>query len=172
MASPATSCPLVVLASARRGGDTEQLVQHVLSQVPHHLLNLLDWPVLPYRYEQDYPPTDTFLHLANLLLQHSALVVATPVYWYSMSSPLKVFLDRFTDLITSHKQLGRQLAGKPMFLLVSGADPELPEGFTVPFRQTATYFDMPFVASLYHSNKRPFSPVDFQSFTDKLLSIK
>lgn len=172
MASAAISCPLVVLASARRGGDTAQLVQHVLPQVPHYLLNLLDWPVAPYRYEQDYPATDTFLHLANLLIQHSALVVATPVYWYSMSSPLKVFLDRFTDLITSHKPLGRQLAGKPMFLLVSGADPELPEGFMVPFCQTAAYFDMPFVASLYHSNKLPFSPGEFQTFADKLLSVK
>ena len=172
MASPATSCPLVVLASARRGGDTEQLVQHVLAQVPHRLLNLLDWPVSPYRYEQDYPATDTFLLLANRLLQHSALVVATPVYWYSMSSPMKVFLDRFTDLITSHKQLGRQLAGKPMFLLISGADPELPEGFTVPFRQTAAYFDMPFVASLYRSTKHPFAQEESQYFVDKLLISK
>ncbi len=172
MASLTTSYPLVILASARRGGDTEQLVQHLLRQVPHRLLNLLDWSVSPYRYEQDYPVTDTFLHLANLLLQHSALVVATPVYWYSMSSPMKVFLDRFTDLITSHKHLGRQLAGKPMFLLVSGADPELPEGFTVPFRQTATYFDMPFVASLYRSSKHPFPQEESQYFTSKLLAVK
>lgn len=171
MASLVTSCPLVVLASARRGGDTEQLVQHVLAQVPHRLLNLLDWPVLPYRYEQDYPATDTFLQLAHLMLHHSALVVATPVYWYSMSSPMKVFLDRFTDLITSHKLLGRQLAGKPMFLLVSGADPELPEGFTVPFRQTAAYFDMPYAAGLYHSNKQPIHHVNCQSFVDKLLCV-
>ena len=96
-------------------------MQHALAQVPHHLLNRLDWPVLPYPYEQDYPATDAFLHLAKLLLQHSALVVATPVYWCSMSRPMKVFLDRFTDLITSHKHLGRQLAGKPMFLLVGVA---------------------------------------------------
>jgi multimeric flavodoxin WrbA len=172
MASASTPCPLVVLASARRAGDTAQLVQHVLSGVPHSLLNLLDWPVAPYRYEQDYPATDAFLHVANLLVQHSALVVATPVYWYSMSSPLKVFLDRFTDLITTHKQLGRQLAGKPMFLLVSGADPELPEGFTIPFCKTAAYFDMPFVASLYHSNKLAFSSGEFQAFANKLLSGK
>jgi hypothetical protein len=85
---------------------------------------------------------------------------------------MKVFLDRFTDLITSHKQVGRQLAGKPLFLLVSGADAELPAGFLVPFRQTAAYFDMPFVASLYASVKLPFPQEEARIFASKILAIK
>ncbi|OUJ68689.1 flavodoxin family protein [Hymenobacter crusticola] len=171
MAALVTSCPLVVLASARRGGDTEQFVHHVLARVPHRLVNLLDWSVAPYNYEQQYPATDCFLPLVNLVVQHTALVVATPVYWYSMSGSMKGFFDRFTDLLTSHKPLGRQLAGKPLFMLASGADPDLPEGFTVPFHQTAAYFDMPFVASLYRSTKRGFPQEEAQVFADKLLSL-
>ncbi|OUJ69890.1 flavodoxin family protein [Hymenobacter crusticola] len=169
MTAPVTSLPLVIVASARREGDTARLVEQVLHEVPHHLLHLLDWLVLPYRYEQDYPVADHFLPLVEQILQHPALILATPVYWYSMSGPLKGLLDRFTDLITTHKQLGRQLAGKPLFVLASGSDPDLPEGFDVPFRRTAAYFNMPLVARLYSSTKRPFLPEEAHQFIQQLL---
>ncbi|MCP4458779.1 MAG: NAD(P)H-dependent oxidoreductase [Cytophagales bacterium] len=38
--------------------------------------------------------------------------MATPVYWYSMSGIMKVFLDRIYDVLTIEKELGRKLHGK------------------------------------------------------------
>jgi len=169
MTAAVTSLPLVIVASARREGDTARLVEQVLHAVPHQVLHLLDWPVLPYRYEQDYPATDRFLPLVKQILQHPALILATPVYWYSMSGPLKGLLDRFTDLITTHKQLGRQLAGKPLLVLASGSDPDLPEGFDVPFRRTAAYFNMPLVARLYCSTKSSFPHEEADRFVQQLV---
>jgi multimeric flavodoxin WrbA len=134
------------------------------------LVDLLDSPVAPYSYAQAYPATDTFLQLADLLLRHPVILFATPVYWYSMSGLMKNFFDRLTDLTTTHKHLGRQLAGRQVFLLATGSDPELPTGFEVPFRLTATYFNMAFAGSFYQSTKQPFASTAAQQFARHLAS--
>ena len=61
-------------------------------------------------------------------------IIATPVYWYSYSTPAKIFIDRFSDLLQSEKELGRRLRGRNFALVTSGADPfpdkTLVEAFT------------------------------------------
>jgi multimeric flavodoxin WrbA len=162
---------LVIIGSARHSGDTHRLVAQVLADVPHTLVDLLDWPVAPYNYQNDYPSEDAFQHLAELMLQHQAIVFATPVYWYSMSGTMKTFFDRFTNLTDTHKQLGRQLAGKHAFLLTIGSDQELPEGFEVPFRRTVEYFHMTFEVTLYQSLKQPFPEEEVRQLAHQLRGL-
>ncbi|GGK77177.1 flavodoxin family protein [Rufibacter glacialis] len=145
--------PLIVLASARKDSDTKRFLQKVFQETPHQVVDLLEYRVSPYRYEQDYPPEDDFQELAQKLVQHQVIVFATPVYWYAMSGWLKMFFDRLTDLVTGQKHLGRKLKGKTIFLLAVGADPVLPDGFEVPFRLTAKYLDMKYGGSLYASTE-------------------
>lgn len=83
------------------------------------------------------------------MIEHYAIVFATPVYWYAMSGLMKVLFDRFTDLVTVRKDLGRQLKDRRVFLIACGADPDLPEGFEVPFRRTADYLAMKYCGSFY-----------------------
>lgn len=160
-----------MLGSARQAGDTHRLVARVLTDVPHTLVDLLDWPVAPYNYQNDYPSDDAFQQLAELMLQHKVIVFATPVYWYSMSGIMKDLLDRFTNLTDMHKQLGRQLANKHAFLLAVGSDQELPEGFEVPFRRTVEYFKMAFGGSLYQSLKQPFPEEEARQFAHQLRAL-
>jgi multimeric flavodoxin WrbA len=60
------------------------------------------------------------------MIEHDAIVFATPVYWYAMSGLMKVLFDRFTDLVTVRKDLGRRLRGRRVFLIACGTDPDLP----------------------------------------------
>lgn len=57
----------------------------------YRLADLLDYSIAPYNYEHRYPEEDSFIQLINLILQHQAIVLATPVYWYSMSGSMKIF---------------------------------------------------------------------------------
>jgi hypothetical protein len=66
-----------------------------------------------------------------------------------MSAPLKIFFDRFTDLTENLKPHGKALAGKPVWLIATGTEAELPEGFEVPFRRTAEYFAMRYCGGFY-----------------------
>ncbi|MFB9862361.1 flavodoxin family protein [Rufibacter immobilis] len=145
--------PLILLASARQDSDTRRFVQEVFKDTPHHLLDLLDYHVAPYRYENDYPSGDEFRKVVDQMRQHQVIVLATPVYWYAMSGLLKNLFDRFTDLVTVQKSEGRKLQGKTIFLLAVGADAELPDGFEVPFKLTAKYLNMRYGSSLYSSTE-------------------
>lgn len=150
--------PLVILGSHRSPSHTQQFLEAVFVGQQLTLANLLEIEILPYAYAADYPAQDEFFRVVDQLLAHDRIVFATPVYWYAMSGRMKNFFDRLTDLVTTRKELGRQLRGKTMLLLVVGADAALPEGFAVPFTSTAAYFEMHFGGSIYACSKHPSFP--------------
>lgn len=147
--------PLVILASARKQSDTRHFINKVFANNDYQLIDLLDFHISPYDYSNSYPDTDNFSKVINELLQHQVIVFATPVYWYAMSGLMKTFIDRFTDLVTIKKQLGRQLQGKLIFLLTVGTDPRLPNGFEIPFKLTSDYLNMTYQDCIYFSTKFP-----------------
>ncbi|GAA4384650.1 NAD(P)H-dependent oxidoreductase [Hymenobacter koreensis] len=150
--------PLVIIGSARQPGDTHAWVARALAGIDHRTLDLHDYVLYPYNYAEQYPADDAFPRLIQQLLEHEVLVLATPVYWYAMSAPMKVFFDRFTELTSIYKTVGKQLKGKRVLLLAVGSDRDLPLGFEVPFASTARYFGMDYRGCLYLSIKHPPAP--------------
>ena len=139
---------LVLVGSDRRAGDTTHLVDLAFPSDGACRLHLLDYKIDNYAYERA-AIHDDFLVVAETIVRSQCIVFATPVYWYAMSGRTKVLLDRFNDLLSLRKDLGRQLTGKRVFVLSCGAQPNLPSGFTVPFSRTAAYFQMQFVDTFY-----------------------
>lgn len=141
--------PLIILASNRRESNTEKLVKEIYGDTPYHLINLLDYKILPYSYSGVYSADDNFNNVVNVMLEHDDITFATPVYWYAMSGPLKTFIDRLTDIVTIDKEKGRQMNGRSLSVIAAGFDPALPDGFEIPFKLTALYFDMVFKGCTY-----------------------
>lgn len=73
------------------------------------------------------------------------------------------FCDRFTDLVTTRKELGRQFDEKSAFLPAVGADNELPRGFQVPFQLTSKAFNMTYHTCLYYATKAPLPKAALKS---------
>ena len=140
------SMPTTLLqASARPDGNTFQVATRLARELNAVHLDLLNYRVYPFRYDQCYPSDDGFLHLVrHALLPYDRIVFATPVYWYTMSGGMKTFFDRLSDLLVSEKEVGRQLRGKTMSVLSVSNGDDLPEHFTEPFRLTAAYLGMTF----------------------------
>ena len=137
---------LAITGSARGDGNTALTVAHLrraLALADEQVIDLQSCRLEPFRYDPP-PPADDFPMIVDRLLAHQHIVFATPVYWYAMSGVMKMFFDRLTDLLLSPdgRRTGRALAGRDVWLIATGTDPELPEGFAVPFARTAEYFDM------------------------------
>lgn len=161
--------PLVILGSSRRNSDTRCFLKSVFEKLPYKLIDLLDYTIHHYDYEHAYPADDQFELVIEEVLKHQSIVIATPVYWYSMSSLMKVFIDRLTDLTTVRKEWCKLLKDKCMVVLAVGSDECLPEGFEVPFKLTAEYLDMEYWGSIYDSTMVPKSKEDFRKSREVFL---
>ena len=160
-----TEKPLVILASARKQSDTQNFLNKVFADKDYELIDLLDFYISPYSYLNNYPNTDKFLKIIDELIKHKVIVFATPVYWYAMSGIMKTFFDRFSDVVTTKKHLGRQLHGKSTFLVAVGAEEELPNGFEIPFKLTSDYLHMNYQGCIYYSTKFPKPEERLQAIT-------
>ena len=139
---------IAVLGSSRKNGNTQKVLEAVLSACPAQFIDLSDLRISSYRY--DYKTlNDDFFPLSEQLTKADKIILATPVYWYAMSAQMKTFIDRFSDLITRRKPVGRALAGRQLYVVSTGYDEVLPNGFEVPFSRTAEYFAMRWGGTFY-----------------------
>lgn len=140
--------PLVILGSARADGETRRAVNIAF---PPDAIDLAILPnVVIGGYDYDHRnASDGFAAIVEAMRDAAGIVFATPVYWYAMSAPLKIFFDRLTDLTENLKAHGKTLAGKSVWVIATGTEPVLPEGFEVPFARTAEYFDMRYRGAFY-----------------------
>jgi len=142
----------IIFGSARSDGNTAALVQHLNAKLggQTQVCDLSKLRIEPFTYVR-HDDRDDFRSVVAMMLQNDHIVFATPVYWYSMSAPLKVLFDRFTDLLhdPNDRISGRTLAGRNVWLISTGTDERLPPGFDVPFALTAGYFDMVWRQAFY-----------------------
>ncbi len=133
---------LGILGSARQDGNTAALTSAVFRHLNDaSVIDLNDLSIAPYSYDNPHE-ADDFYALAQMMAEADAIVFASPVYWYSMSGPMKIFFDRLTNLTDFYKPMGRALAGKSAFLIAASNSPAAPACFEPPFAETARYFDM------------------------------
>jgi len=65
-----------------------------------------------------------------------------------MSTQHKIFFDRFSDLLTVRKDLGRKLRGKKLFVISSFGE-SYPKGFEDTFEQICEYLGMEYLGSSF-----------------------
>jgi len=145
---------LILFGSARADGVTMEAVHKVFPNRQLQLADLSTLDISPYDY-QHRNDDDDFLAVVRRMVAARAVLFATPVYWYTMSSPMKTFFDRFTDLLDLHPELLDELRGTLCYLLVSGAEQAMPEGFEIPFRRSCEYLGMDYRQAYYYCSFFP-----------------
>jgi multimeric flavodoxin WrbA len=140
--------PIVLLASSRSTGNTSRLAHTMFADGTVEFVDLSRMSIGYYDYAA-LNVDDDFLALIRRIVQAPLWILATPLYWYTMSAQAKTFIDRLSDLLEGHKELGRALRGLPMAVICSGTDPALPASFDEPFQLTCTYLGMRYVGSHY-----------------------
>ena len=140
---------LIILGSSSRYGQTKKAVDTLRLLSDFDVLDLNDYNISYYDYEHKNKNDDYLSLMHNIISNYDILIFATPVYWYSMSGIMKVFFDRFTDLLDNEKELGRKLRTKSMAVLSSSIGDHLGDAFWLPFIETAKYLGMEYVGNIH-----------------------
>lgn len=141
-------------------GNTLLVMRDLSQHFNGELINLSESVIGYYDYDHRNEQDD-FLAIAEKMCEASVIVLGSPVYWYSISAQMKTFIDRWSDLITIRKDLGRKLRSRQLILISCGSWEQAGEGFELPLRQTAEYMDMHF-AGYFHTWL-----ADTETFSDK-----
>jgi len=140
---------IIILASSKSQGETRQLADYLSKKLNHPVIDLNQKTIGHFDYEFKNSDDDFLPIIREIVENYELILFATPVYWYTMSGLLKVFFDRFSDCLKKEKELGRKLRGRQMAVLSCGYDKELKPGFYIPFRETANYLGMQYVADVH-----------------------
>jgi multimeric flavodoxin WrbA len=150
---------VIIMGSSRNSGNTSKIVDAIASQFQIEVINLNDYQFSYYDYESKNREDDFLPLIKSIIEKYDTLIFATPVYWYSMSGIMKVFFDRFSDLIRIEKETGRLLRGKKIAVISNSHDSEIEMEFYIPFRKSADYLGMRYLGEK-HFNADMFTTID------------
>ncbi|WP_309607409.1 NAD(P)H-dependent oxidoreductase [Flavobacterium sp.] len=138
---------VIIVGSSRNKGNTTKIVAGIANQFNVDVINLNDYQFSYYDYESKNREDDFLPLIKSIIEKYDTLIFATPIYWYSMSGIMKVFFDRFSDLIRIEKETGRKLRGKNFAVISNSHDNEIDFDFYIPFRKSAEYLGMNYLGN-------------------------
>ena len=136
---------IILFASSRRNGNTGQLTDAVASELGLDVIDLGELDISPFDYEHRNRGDD-FEPLMEKVLSAENIVFASPVYWYSVAPPMKIFIDRISDYLDLPDLLdkGRRLRGKKGYVISTSISDSPDEPLINAFRETFSYLGMEF----------------------------
>ncbi|HMO64444.1 MAG TPA: NAD(P)H-dependent oxidoreductase [Verrucomicrobiota bacterium] len=140
---------LALLGSLRSDGNTAKALHRLIHGHPCDTLDLRRQKIAHFSYAQKYEDDDAFIGIVERIVLAPVTIFATPVYWYSYSTPMKIFIDRFSDLLVSQKPLGRRLRGCHFALLSTGSDPTPDATLTQAFDNFCDYLGIHNIGMVY-----------------------
>lgn len=133
---------VLIQASARSEGDTSVVSNYLKTEFGMDLIDLKTLNINPFDYDNNNQDDDFLPTINKLIEDYNYWVFLSPVYWYSISARMKIFLDRISDLLMWNKELGRKIRGKNMALIsVSNSSLDNPH-FGLPISLSAEYLSM------------------------------
>jgi multimeric flavodoxin WrbA len=136
---------IALFASSRRHGNTGQLMDRIAKELAIEVVDLATARMSAYDYEHRNRDDD-FEPLLRRVLDFDQIIFASPVYWYSVSPPMKVFLDRISDFLDLPDLLneGRRLRGKQAYIVCTSIYEDVSKAFLGAFTDTFDYLGMRF----------------------------
>lgn len=139
---------VIILGSSRSNGNTSNTIASIAKKQAIDVIDLNNYSFSYYDYESKNLNDDFLPLIKSIIEKYDTLIFATPVYWYNMSGIMKVFFDRFSDLIRVEKETGRKLRGKNMFVISNSHDDQIDDSFYIPFQKSAAYLGMNYTGQL------------------------
>ncbi|WP_237144894.1 flavodoxin family protein, partial [Pontibacter pamirensis] len=140
---------IILQGSSRSAGNTSKICNFVKERTGFEVVDLRLKRIGHFDYNFENKDDDFIPLIKSLAHNYDIILLATPVYWYSMSGIMKIFFDRITDCLRDEKEIGRKLRGKKMAMISCGSDAVLINGFKMPFVETARYLEMNYLGDIH-----------------------
>lgn len=148
---------VIIIGSSRGKGNTTKIADEIARKLEMDIINLSDYDISHYDYESKNIDDDFLPLIRRIIENYDTFIFATPVYWYSMSGVMKVFFDRFSDLLRIEKETGRKLRGKQCAVVSNSHGHEIDADFYLPFKRMADYLGIEYLGHK-HYNADAFVP--------------
>ncbi|MEZ5471085.1 MAG: NAD(P)H-dependent oxidoreductase [Marinicella sp.] len=129
------------MGSSRSDGDTATVVKMLAKQTGFAVLDLKTLQFTDYDYHEKNLDDEFLPTIRNIVNNYQTVVLATPVYWYTMSALMKRFLDRISDCLRVEKNTGRKFRGMNL-AIISVSNDTPPKHYAEPFKLSAEYLGM------------------------------
>lgn len=159
---------LFVLGSSRQNGNSEALARHAAAALPASVkqewIRLSDFPLRPFEdvrhagtgtYEE---PTGNAQVLWQATRDATDLVIVSPLYWFSLSASVKLYLDHWSGWMrVPGTDFVNDMRGKTMWGVTAyaSADVALADPLIGTLRNCADYLDMGWGGMLLANGTRP-----------------
>ncbi|EDP72626.1 NADPH-dependent FMN reductase [Flavobacteriales bacterium ALC-1] len=140
---------VIIQASSRNNGDTHKMVSVLQEHTGYDIINLNKKNIGHFDYEFKNAQDDFKALFIEITDKYETIVFATPIYWYTMSGLLKVFLDRISDFLYREKDIGRRLREMRMAVLSCSNEVSVFDGFLMPFEKSAEYLGMEYLGHIH-----------------------
>lgn len=157
----------IIYGGARKDGNTCKVIDAAAQKLSADIFDVSDYKISFYDYEHKNSDDD-FLPLIEKLLEYDCWIFASPIYWYTMSAQLKVFVDRLTDLLDIELEMGRQLRGLNAALIATGVEEICPLCYEDVFINTFNYLGINYQGCLYVDTSKG---IDYMVLEDKILTF-
>jgi multimeric flavodoxin WrbA len=161
---------LVLLASARAEGNAELMARAAVAALPPDVevrwlrlagLALPAFEDIRHAGSGQYPaPSGDLARALDDTLWATDLLVAAPLYWYSLPAPLKLFLDHWSGFLrVPGLDFKPRMGRKTMYVLCATSSGEdeahLAEPLVNSLRYTADYLHMNWGGAVLGNGNRP-----------------
>lgn len=154
----------VIHSSSRMNGNTEYLTYQAIPKEQGTHIYLRDYniePIVDKRHsEEGFPEmNDDHEELIDHMLEHDVLIFSTPIYWYSMSGPMKTFIDRWSQIMRNpnYAHFRGELAEKKAYLIAVGGDKPKIKGLPLvqQFNYICQFYGMHFADYVIGEARKP-----------------
>ncbi|WP_405533129.1 NAD(P)H-dependent oxidoreductase [Streptomyces avidinii] len=157
---------LFVLGSSRSDGNTEILAREAAEQLPagvrQRWVDLAGLALPDFqdgRHEvEGWTPGESEAMLRGATLEATDVVIASPLYWYTLSAHTKRYLDYWSGWLTApNSDFKQRMAGRTLWGVTAMADHDeaRADGLVTTLHHTAAYLRMRFGGVLLGNASRP-----------------
>ncbi|WP_405443440.1 NAD(P)H-dependent oxidoreductase [Streptomyces avidinii] len=157
---------LFVLGSSRSDGNTEILAREAAEQLPagvrQRWVDLAGLTLPDFRdgrhEEEGWKPGESEAMLRGATLEATDVVIASPLYWYTLSAHTKRYLDYWSGWLTAPgSDFEQRMAGRTLWGVTAMADHDeaRADGLVTSLHHTAAYLRMRFGGVLLGNASRP-----------------